>query len=118
MNFLKKIWLELNRCRHQDRVKISLSLYNRREENGGIHCFLHYCPICGELLEEGKAAQFRKEKVGNYYTLRQSFKMAKEIFAEHNCAKIAKLNNEKYVMRFDKNGLFAYFKLKEKKNGN
>ncbi len=40
---------------------------------------LHRCLECGELTDLGLSAQSNGEKVGNYYSLRQSLKLAREL---------------------------------------
>jgi hypothetical protein len=102
--------------RHRETIGIifSTSVYfpfNRRFPligSDGITCHLHTCPDCGEVLELGKHAQLLGEKFGNYYALRRSLKLAKEIFKTKEEYKISQLQNKKYSIHFNGNDFYFY----------
>lgn len=69
---IKNLFKVPHRCK--DRVEIIL-LGPQRWISGN----LHSCLKCGKLTDLGLDAQSKGEKVGNYYSLRKSLKLAREL---------------------------------------
>lgn len=107
--------------RHTDTSAIVFStgifyFFNRRWPligNDAITCYLHACPECGEILEAGKHAKLMGEKFGNYYALRASLRLAKDIFktkAEYLLARVERREHSIQLRGYD-----FYFYIKDKK---
>ena len=93
-------------------------MYRRRRhmvQYTAITCYLHTCPECGELLEYGKAAKLSGQKVGNFYTLRQSMRLSKLIWETMLKKKLLDLGGIETILRFDRDDLSCSFEEKKTK---
>ena len=80
-----------------------------------ITCYLHTCPECGELLEYGMAAKQSGQKVGNFYTLRQSMRLSKLIWETTLRKKLMDISGTKSILRFNREALACSFDRKDAK---
>jgi hypothetical protein len=119
LKFIKEIFIPKHR--HVEKSMISMktqwhrfNIYWVTRIDDAITCYLHTCPTCGELLETGRDAKARGHKVGNYYALRTSIKLAQLIFKTKVESQIAPFTGDKFSVR--RHGYDFYFHKKDKKS--
>lgn len=105
--------------RHTDSVEIKLLSHKRsygligkfRQDNSRyLTGNLHRCLTCGELTDLGLQAQANGEKVGNYYSLRQSLKLARALNKMGYYYDLMKLRKKKLAIRRNGNEFEFYEK--------
>ncbi len=109
---LKDFFKTVNIHKHTDSVSIRLlsssthtrifgGYFHSEEINLGryISGNLHRCLKCGELTDLGLSARLNGEKVGNFYSLRQSLKLARELSKLGYPYQLMKLYKKKLSIR-------------------
>lgn len=81
--FIKKLFEKMHVHTKKIPIIFSMQYVGRNGFNqDAFNCYLHTCPDCGEMLEEGHAAEFRGERVGNFWALRRSIRLAKHLYKD------------------------------------